>query len=88
MSIINYDKKNNKLDKLCKKNSQNFSNGVGTSHYKCFKKIEKKAHNKNQRPLKAIDTMDTLKLVNMLYLSSFKKKWIVNSKNLLSRLGN
>lgn len=88
VSIVNYDKKENKLNKLCKKNSQNFLNGIGTSHYTCFKKIEEKVRNKNQRPLKAIDTIDTLKLVNMLYLSSFKKKWIVNSKNLSSRLGN
>ena len=44
---------------------------------------------KRSFPLKAIDTMNTLKLINMLYLSAHKKSWIVNNKKIISsKLGN
>ena len=91
VSIINYNKKENKkLEQQCKNNSQKVNSGVGISHLECFRKIIENFNNKKKnKPLKAIDTLDTLKLINMLYLSSFKKKWIINNKkNISSRLGN
>ena len=66
-------KKINKLSYICKKNSQEVKNGIGISHYDCFKKIIDKFHLKKAQPLRAIDTIETLKLINMLYLSAFKK---------------
>ncbi len=81
--------KNQKLIRNCKKNSENVKNGVCISHYQCFKKIINNFSNKKIKPLRAIDTIETLKLINMLYLSSFKKKWILNNKKIISsKLGN
>ena len=90
VSILNFEKKKiNKLSYICKKNSQEVKNGIGISHYDCFKKIIDKFHLKKAQPLRAIDTIETLKLINMLYLSAFKKDWIKNKgNNISSRLGN
>lgn len=83
-----------KIDKStlnsCKKNSENIKTGVGISHTKCFEKIIKNfLYNKKTKPLEAIKTLDTLKLINMLYKSSEQKLWVNNSKlNIKSRLGN
>ena len=89
LKIVNFDRINKKLEILCKKNSQNVVNGVGVSHKACFEKIIKNFYNKSFKALSAIDTLDTLKLINMFYLSSSKKKWILNNrKNISSRLGN
>ena len=91
VSITNYSgKKDNNLDKLCKRNSQKMNSGIGTSHLECFQKIIENFNNvKKNIPLKAIQTLDTLKAVNMLYLSDVKKTWIINNKTIISsRLGN
>ncbi len=90
VSILNYKSKNDKkLKKLCRKNSQPVNTGVGISHLDCFQKIIDHFNNKKVKPLKAIQTLDTLKLVNMLYLSSSKKEWVDNKmKNIHSKLGN
>ena len=41
-----------------------------------------------KKPLKAIETINTLKLVNMLYRSYEKNRWVnFEEKNLKSRLG-
>ena len=54
-----------------------------------FDEIVKKLQNKTSKPLKAIETIDTLKLINMLYRSSSKVGWIKNNKTIInSRLGN
>ncbi len=83
------NKQNIKLVRACKENSQNVKSGIGISHYECFKKIIKNFFDKKITPLKAIDTLETLKLINMLYLSSSKKKWVLNNKKVISsRLGN
>tara|TARA_B100000963_G_scaffold60448_1_gene48345 strand:+ start:17429 stop:18499 length:1071 start_codon:yes stop_codon:yes gene_type:complete len=81
--------KNKKLIKDCKKNSQKVKSGVGISHYQCFNKIIKSYYNKKVKPLRAIDTIETLKLINMLYLSSYKNKWVLNNRKIISsKLGN
>ena len=52
--------------------------------------IINKAVNKknNPRPLRAIDTLDTLKLLNMMYKSYEKNRWVYfNEKNLQTKLG-
>jgi UDP-N-acetyl-2-amino-2-deoxyglucuronate dehydrogenase len=90
VSIENYDKSKFKYyKKLGKNNSEKVINGMGNSHLNCFDKIVKKLQNKTSKPLKAIETIDTLKLINMLYRSSSKAGWIKNNKTIInSRLGN
>ena len=61
------------------------NSGIGTSHLECFQKIIENFNNvKKNIPLKAIQTLDTLKAVNMLYLSDVKKTWIINNKTIIS----
>jgi len=76
------------------KNLKNFSEivptGYGLSHSKCLQKIidNKLKRKNNSKPLKAIETLDTLKLLNMMYKSYEKKRWVYfNEKNLKSKLG-
>ena len=56
--------------------SENVPTGYGLSHSKCLQKIiDVKLKKKNtHKPLKAIETLDTLKLLNMMYKSYEKKK--------------
>ena len=88
--IENYDKSKIKYyKKLSLINSEKVRNGMGNSHLNCFEEIIKKLQNKTSKPLKAIETIDTLKLINMLYRSSSKASWIKNDKMIInSRLGN
>ena len=92
ISSYSYSKiKNKKLDFLCKKNSEFVESGYGKSHSKVIQNIINHEINKKTQtsPLKAIDTLDTLKLLNMMYISATKQKWIYfNEKNLNSKLGN
>ncbi len=90
VSIENYDETKLKFfKKLSKINSEEVSGGMGKSHFKCFDAIIKKLQKKNSKPLKAIETLDTLKLINMLYQSSSKNSWVENNSiNISSRLGN
>lgn len=89
VSIYNFENNNDiKLKKICQKNSEEVLNGIGNSHYECFKKILNYSNKKKYKPLKAIDTIDTIKLINMLYKSSFKDKWVYYNENLNSKLGN
>ncbi len=89
LSIHNYDNSQKKLlEKISKKNSQKVKNGIGVSHTKCFKEIIKKLRKQKANPLKAIDTLETLKLINMLYKSCEQNKWVRNENKISSRLGN
>ena len=77
------------MRKLCNENSENFKTGVGVSHYESLKKVVDSYSNKKSFPLKAADTINTLKLINMLYLSSQKMNWVKNNKKIISsKLGN
>ena len=85
--------KNFKLKKLCKKNSEKVNTGYGNSHFRVFQNIInenlKKKGYKNELPLKAIDALPTLKLLNMMYMSYEKNSWIYyNNKKIISKLGN
>ena len=64
--------------------------GYGLSHSKVFQNIIDYDLKKDKRkPLKAIDTLNTLKLLQMMYKSSEKKSWInFKDKYLNSKLGN
>ncbi len=90
LSIENYnDIKTNYQKKVFKNTFQKVSNGMGVSHFNFFKEIADKFNNKNgAKPLKAIETLETLKLINMMYSSTEKDQWIKNSNNINSRLGN
>ena len=92
VSNLNFTKKmNKKINLLCKRNSEKVSNGYGNSHTKVLQNIidlEMKKKIK-LKPLNAIDTLETIKLLNMMYMSVEKKKWIYSkSKNINSKLGN
>ena len=81
---------NYKLKKYSKKYSEVAASGYGISHSRCLQMIINKAVNKknNPRPLRAIDTLDTLKLLNMMYKSYEKNRWVYfNEKNLQTKLG-
>ena len=90
LTISNYDgTEANLFKKISKENYQKVTSGVGVSHISFFEEIVKKFQKRgNIKPLKAIETLETLKLVNMLYKSSEKNSWIKNSDKVKSRLGN
>ena len=73
--------KNKKLIKDCKKNSQKLKAGLVFLIINVSIKLLKATLIK-VKPLRAIDTIETLKLINMLYLSSYKNKWVFNNKKL------
>ena len=85
--------KNLKLKKLCAKNSEKVKTGYGNSHFRVFQNIInenlKKNEYKNELPLKALNTLATLKLLNMMYMSYEKNSWIYyDNKKITSKLGN
>lgn len=89
INIIHYNSKYNKNLKLLKKFSQKVPTGYGLSHRKVFQNIINYDLKKDKKkPLKAIDTLNTLKLLQMMYKSSEKKSWIkFKDRNLNSKLG-
>ena len=92
VNYTNYDKtKHSKLSSLCKKNSERVKNGYGKSHFRVLQNIvdtELKITNKF-KPLKAIDTLQTIRLLNMMYMSAEINKWVFSKgKNIKSKLGN
>ena len=92
VSSLNYTKKKNKkMSLLCKKNSEKVFTGYGNSHTKVLQNLIDHEMKKkiDLKPLKAIDTMETIKLLNMMYMSVEQGKWIYSkSKNFTSKLGN
>ena len=89
INVIKYNLKKDKKTNLLKKFSENVPTGYGLSHKKVFQNIIDFDLNKvSKKPLKAIDTLNTLKLLQMMYKSSEKKSWIkLKDKNLNSKLG-
>ena len=89
INIIHYNLKYKKKLKLLKKLSENVPTGYGLSHRKVFQNIINYDLKKDKkRPLKAIETLNTLKLLQMMYKSSEKKSWIkIKDKNFDSKLG-
>jgi hypothetical protein len=83
------NKKNSFYKKISYLHSKEVPNGYGLSHKDLFQNIiDFNLGNKKSKVIKAIDTINTLKLVNMLYMSFEKKKWIFsNEKNIRSKLG-
>ena len=92
VNYTNYDKsKDNKLSTVCKKNSEKVDSGYGRSHFRVIQNIvddELEIRNKF-RPIKAEDTLQTIRLLNMMYMSAELNQWIFSkSKNIKSKLGN
>lgn len=85
-----YKLKNKKRSSIIKKFSQKVPSGYGVSHKKVFQKvINKELKKSSASPLKASETIGTIKLINMMYISFFKKRWVYfKEKNLISKLGN
>lgn len=84
------NKKNIYFKKTCIANSERVKTGYGNSHNKSLQKIiNYKLKKSNSKPLRAIETLSSLKLLNMMYMSFEKKKWInFTNKKIISRLGN
>lgn len=82
--------KNKKRSSIIKKFSQKVPSGYGVSHKKVFQKVvDKELKKNNVSPLKANETIRTIKLINMMYISFFKKRWVYfKEKNLVSKLGS
>ena len=57
----------------CRENSEKVKNGYGNSHNKAIQLIIDFTLKKFQKPLTAIETLPSLKLLNMMYMS-FEKK--------------
>ena len=89
INTIHYNSKYKGNLKLFKKFSENVPSGYGLSHRKVFQNIINFDLKKDKKkPLKAIDTLNTLKLIQMMYKSSEKKSWInIKNKNINSKLG-
>jgi len=79
-----------KIHKLCLNNSENVKTGYGNSHSKVIQKIINYQLKKStKKPLKAIDSLPSIKLLNMMYSSHEHKTWVLyKNKNIKSRLGN
>lgn len=91
VSVVSYDgQKKTFYKKLSKRFSEKVKNGIGISHLYFFQKVTNFfLRKKSSEPLKAIDTLDTLKLINMIYKSTEVNGWVKNSSsNIISRLGN
>lgn len=89
IDITYFNPKYNKNLRSLKKYSENVPTGYGLSHKKVFQNIINYDLKKDKKkPLEAINTLNTLKLLQMMYRSSEKKKWIkIKDKNLNSKLG-
>tara|TARA_B100001059_G_scaffold236750_2_gene289745 strand:+ start:11846 stop:12904 length:1059 start_codon:yes stop_codon:yes gene_type:complete len=81
--------KNKKIVEIKKKYSQNFKQGYGESHGVLFKKIfDNILINKYVSPVDLDSVMETLTLVNSIYLSNQINKSInIKSKNIFNKLG-
>jgi predicted dehydrogenase len=92
LKILNHDLSNKKNNaKISKKFSSEVPTGYGLSHASALQGIvDYSLKIKNSiKPLKAIDTLNTIKLLNMLYRSSEKKTWVYfKENNFQSKLGN
>lgn len=87
--LINNLKQTENINVLNKKFSEKVPNGYGLSHRKVFQNIIDNTLKKNNHsPFDAFKTLSTVKLINMMYKSFFKDKWIYfKDKNLITRLG-
>ena len=83
---------NSKKSKSIKEYSENVPNGYGISHRYVLQNIvnsERRQKTKYGKPLRAIEALDTVKLLNMMYRSYEKNRWVeATEKNIHSRLGN
>ena len=90
IKIMTYDKQKNKYFKsISRRYSKEVPSGYGLSHRAVFQKIiDYFLKSKSDIPLEAINTENTLKIVNMFYKSAEENKWIFNyKKNINSKLG-
>tara|TARA_B100000579_G_C22832390_1_gene856752 strand:+ start:859 stop:1905 length:1047 start_codon:yes stop_codon:yes gene_type:complete len=87
VSISNLEAGSNKF-KMIKKFTEKVSSGYGISHKKVFQKIIDHELNRKKTPLKAYNTLSTIKLINMMYKSFDQNRWInFNEKQIISKLG-
>ena len=85
---INNLSKNDKRHNLIKKFSEKVPSGYGISHKKVFQEIIDYELKKKTNPLKAYETLSTIKLINMMYKSFFEDRWTYfDEKKIVSRLG-
>tara|TARA_B100000787_G_scaffold133411_1_gene102286 strand:- start:3078 stop:4130 length:1053 start_codon:yes stop_codon:yes gene_type:complete len=80
---------NKNFKKIEKKYSKEVPNGYGLSHKAVFQKlIDSFLFKDKELPTTAIESLSTLKLVNMMYRSYEKNRWVYfKEKKVLSKLG-
>ena len=73
-----------------KKYSENVPNGYGLSHKIVFRRLVDSYLKKNKNlPTSALESFDTVKLINMMYKSFEQKRWVYfKENNFLSKLGS
>ncbi len=78
-----------RFNKLEKKYSENVPNGYGLSHRIVFQRlIDSHLKLNKKQPTTASESYDTVKLINMMYKSYEKKRWIhYKEKDFISKLG-
>ena len=73
---------------MIKRFSEKVPTGYGVSHNKVFQEIIDYELKKNTNPLKAYETLSTIKLINMMYKSFFEDRWTYfDEKKIVSKLG-
>ena len=83
------EKQSVKQKNVSKRYSIEVPSGYGLSHKAVIQNVTKfySKNRKTEKPLRAIQTLDTLKLIHMMYESSKKKNWVTYRKNINSQLG-
>ena len=83
------EKQSAKQKNVSKRYSIEVPSGYGLSHKAVIQNVTKfySKNRKTEKPLRAIQTLDTLKLIHMMYESSKKKNWVTYRKNINSQLG-
>ena len=88
VSIDKLFKKENAKVKVLTKFSEKVPSGYGLSHRKVFQDIIDFELNKKTKPLEAHQTLSTIKLINMMYKSFTKNRWVhFKEKKIISKLG-
>lgn len=79
-----------KFKKIEKECSENVPNGYGLSHKIVFQRLVDSYLKKNNNlPSTAIESFDTIKLINMMYKSFEEKRWVYSKEKIfLSKLGS
>ncbi len=89
VSVDKFFKKKTSKVKILTKFSEKVPSGYGLSHRRVFQDIIDYELNKKIKPLEAHQTLSTIKLINMMYKSFTKNRWVYfKEKKIISKLGS